>query len=117
MHTTRTPIILSMAFATLSLATVNTAFASSYIHPKNSETGYVVYPDHFRSDKTRAQVQAETAEFLKNGGTNVFRNSNYPLVDSSPSQQSSNKTRQQVLDELLNETPEQRKARREMYRG
>ncbi|WP_291586693.1 DUF4148 domain-containing protein [Comamonas sp. UBA7528] len=113
MHTTRTPILLSMACATLALTAMNNAFASSYIHPKNSEAGYVTYPDHFRSDRTRAQVQAETAEFLKNGGPHVFRNSNYPVVDTSPS----NKTRQQVLDELLNETPEQRKARREMYRG
>lgn len=117
MQTIRTPILLSMAFTALSLAAMNTAFASSYIHPKNSEAGYVVYPDHFQSDKTRAQVQAETAEFLQNRGTNVFRNSTYPLFGTSQSSQPSNKTRQQVLDELRNETPEQRKARREMYRG
>ena len=90
MQKTRTPILLSMTLAALSLATANTAFANSYIHSSNSEKGYVVYPEHFKSDKTRAQVQAEAAEFVKSGGTESFRSSNYPRLNTS---QASDKTR------------------------
>ncbi|QNP50180.1 DUF4148 domain-containing protein [Diaphorobacter aerolatus] len=114
MQKTRTSILLSMAFAALSLTTMNSAFANSYIHSTNTEKGYVVYPEHFKSDKTRAQVQAEAVEFVKNGGTETFRSQNYPVKDTS---HASNKTRKQVTDEFLNESPEQRKSRLEMYRG
>lgn len=114
MQKTRTPIILSIAFSALALATMNTAFASSYIHSNNSEKGYVVYPEHFKSDRTRVQVQAETAEFVKNGGTQSFRSRSYPPLDTSSV---SNKTRKEVIDEFANESAEQRKARMEMYRG
>ena len=114
MQKNRTPILLSMALAALSLTTMNTAFANSYIHSSNSEKGYVVYPEHFKSDKTRAQVQAEAIEFVKNGGTDSFRSSSYPPLDRS---QASNKSRKQVMDEFLNESPEQRRARLAMYRG
>ena len=114
MQKTRTPILLALSFAALSLTAANTAFASSYIHPSNSEKGYVAVPEHFKSDKTRAQVQAETIEFVKNGGTDSFRSSSYPPLDRS---QASNKSRKQVMDEFLNESPEQRRARLAMYRG
>ena len=114
MQKTRTPILLSMTLAALSLTAMNTAFANSYIHSSNSEKGYVAFPEHFKSGKTRAQVQTEAAEFVKNGGTESFRSSNYPRLDTS---QTSDKTRKQVIDEYMNESPQQRKARLDMYRG
>ena len=114
MQKTRTPILLALSFAALSLTAANTAFARSYIHPSNSEKGYVAVPEHFKSDKTRAQVQAEAAEFVKNGGPETFRSRNYPPLDTT---QASTKTRQQVIDEFMNESPAQRKARLEMLRG
>ena len=97
MQKTRTPILLALSFAALSLTAANTAFASSYIHPSNSEKGYVAVPEHFKSDKTRAQVQAEAAEFVKNGGPVCFRSRNYPPLDTT---QASTKTRQQVIDAI-----------------
>ena len=90
------------------------ASADTYMHPANNERGVQVYPEHFKSDKTRAQVQAEAAEFVKNGGPETFRSRNYPPLDTT---QASTKTRQQVIDEFMNESPAQRKARLEMLRG
>ena len=113
MRKTRNTLLASLAFAAMGLGAAGTTFASGYIHSTNSEKGYVVHPEHFKSDKTRAQVQAETAEFVKNGGTDSFRSSNYPPLES----QASTMTRKQVMDELKNESPAQRKARLEMIRG
>lgn len=114
MQKTRTPILLAISFAALSITATSSAFASGYIHPTNSETGYVTVPEHFKSDKTRAQVQAEAAEFVKQGGSANFNGNNYPAQDQT---QTSNKTRQQVIDEYMNESPAQRKARLEMLPG
>lgn len=51
MQKTRTPILLALSFAALSLTAANTAFASSYIHPSNSEKGYVAVPEHFKATR------------------------------------------------------------------
>lgn len=114
MQKTRTPLIAVLSAAALSVTLANTAMASSYIHSDNSEKGYKTFPEHFQSDKTRAQVQAEAVEFLKNGGADTWRNNNYSAQEIS---QSSTKTREQVQNEYLNESPEQRRARLELYRG
>ena len=114
MQKTRTSRLATMAIAAVCLTVANTAFASSYVHSSNSERGYVLYPEHFKSDRTRAQVQAEAAEFVKRGGTDSFRSQNYPALDAI---QQSNKTREQVVNEWMNESPEQRKARLEWMRG
>lgn len=114
MQKSRTSILLSMTLAALSMTAMNAASANGYIHSTNTEKGYVVYPEHFKSDKTREQVQAEAAELVKNGGADSFRGNKYPRANSA---EASSKTRQQVIDELVNESPAQRKAREAMYRG
>ncbi|MBF5005874.1 DUF4148 domain-containing protein [Diaphorobacter caeni] len=113
MRKTRHTLLAALTFAAMGFTAAGTASASSYIHSTHSEKGYVIHPEHFKSDKTRTQMQAETAEFVKNGGTDRFRSSIYPPLES----QDSTMTRKQVMDELKNESPAQRKARLEMMRG
>ncbi len=87
--------------------------SAAYEHPANNEQGIVVHPEHFKSDKTREQVRAE-AETAMQQGRLSYGESNYPL----PMQATvSNKTRQQVTDELRNESPAEREARRQLYSG
>ena len=59
-------------------------------------------------------MQAETAQALSKRGPKDFRGSNYPPM---PDTSGSTKTRQQVIDEYTSETPAQRKARLQMFRG
>jgi hypothetical protein len=33
--------------------------SAAYEHPANNEKGVIVHPEHFKSEKTRAQVKAE----------------------------------------------------------
>lgn len=80
---------------------------AEYWHPANNEAGVVVYPDHFKSEKTRAQVKAE-AEVATRQGRLSYGNSNYPMPVPKVGP---GKTRQQVINELMNEPPAERKAR------
>lgn len=114
MKNTRHPILSALMVTAFALSASSAALASSYIHSTPTEQGYVAVPEHFRSDKTRAQVQAEAADFVRNGGHNAFQGNNYPPL---PVAQSSGKTRQQVIDEYVNESPSQRQARLELTRG
>ncbi|GAB2461723.1 hypothetical protein GCM10027082_10850 [Comamonas humi] len=91
------------------------ASADTYMHPANNEKGVVVHPEAFKSDKTRAQVQAEAAAAARApGGASRFNGNAYP--PEAP-QADAGKTRQQVIDELASETPQQRKQRLELLRG
>lgn len=114
MQKNRTSFLGVLAIAAMSLLGGNVAFASSYIHSTNTEKGYVTYPDHFKSERSRADVQAEAAEFVKKGGSDAFRGGNYPARDVSPA---STKTRAEVINELRNMSPAERKAMSDLYRG
>lgn len=114
MRTIRTSKFVALALAATSFVAAGGALANGYVHPENSEKGYKVVPEHFKSDKSRAQVQAEAADFVKKGGMDSFKSNNYSPAESSGA---SSKTREQVQNEYLNETPEQRKDRMELYRG
>ena len=91
------------------LAIPGFASANTYWHPTNNEIGAKAYPEHFQSTKTREQVRAEAEQAVREGGDARFVGSNYPapVKNMGPG-----KTRQQVLDELMNETPAEREARR-----
>ncbi|MBW7835008.1 MAG: DUF4148 domain-containing protein, partial [Simplicispira suum] len=79
--------------------------------PANNEIGVIVHPEHFKSDKTRAQVKAE-AEAAMQQGRLSYGESNYLIrtPDAGPG-----KTREQVTNELLNESPAEREARLLLY--
>ena len=114
MRKNRTSLIVAMSVFAAALLTGNAAFASSYIHQTNTEKGYVTYPEHFKSERTRAEVQAEAAAFVKQGGSDAFRGGNFPPRDTSAA---SGKTREQVVNEFRSQTPQERKALEALYRG
>ena len=41
--------------------------SAAYEHPANNEQGVIVHPEHFKSEKTRAQVKAETEAAMRQG--------------------------------------------------
>ncbi|GAA0530883.1 MULTISPECIES: DUF4148 domain-containing protein [Burkholderiales] len=89
------------------------AQANSIWHPAPTEEGFTYHPDHFKSTKTRAQVLAEVEAARKDGSLALLqRGVPLPIKSTEP-----RKTRQQVLDEMRNETPEARRARLELFSG
>ncbi|MNV98413.1 hypothetical protein D3C71_1936650 [compost metagenome] len=111
---TRHPALAVLAMAAVFALSANTAQAAEYIHQTNTEKGYVTVPEHFKSNKTREQVQAEAAEYFKGGNADDMRRGIWP---PRTKEQTSGITRQQVMDEYRNQTPEERKARAELYRN
>ena len=101
-------MIAAAAVAALGLPGMASA---AYEHPANNEKGVIVHPEHFKSDKTRAQVKAE-AEAAMQQGRLSYGESNYPIrtPDAGPG-----KTREQVTNELLSESPAEREARLRLY--
>ena len=85
--------------------------SAAYEHPANNEKGVIVHPEHFKSDKTREQVIAETKAAMQQGRLS-YGESNYPIrtPDAGPG-----KTREQVINELLSESPAERDARLRLY--
>ena len=81
--------------------------SAAYEHPANNEKGVIVHPEHFKSEKTREQVIAETKAAMQQG-RHSYGQSNFPMrtPDASPG-----KTREQVINELRSESPEERDAR------
>lgn len=81
--------------------------SAAYEHPANNEQGVTVHPEHFVSQKTRDQVRTETADAMKNGRLS-YGESNFPNFAplAAPG-----KTRAEVINELLRESPAAREAR------
>ncbi|EPD41541.1 MULTISPECIES: DUF4148 domain-containing protein [Delftia] len=85
--------------------------SAEYWHPAYNEAGVIVHPQHFKSTKTRAQVRAEVRDAIR-AGTLRYGENSYPppIVSKGPG-----KTRQEVINELINEPPEERAARMRLY--
>ncbi|MBN9428743.1 MAG: DUF4148 domain-containing protein [Burkholderiales bacterium] len=108
----RTATITTLAVAA-TFALPSLAHADSMYHPANGEVGFTYHPEHFKSNKTRAEVVAEVEAARKDGTLRFYQlGLPIPVKNAGPG-----KTRQQVIDEMRSETPEQRKARMEMYTG
>ena len=86
--------------------------SAAYEHPANNEKGVIVHPEHLKSEKTRAQVKAE-AEAAMRQGLLSYGESNYPI--RTPDAAGPGKTREQVINELRSESPEERDARLRLY--
>ena len=87
--------------------------SAEYWHPANNEAGVIVHSEHFKSEKTREQVRAETEAAMRQGRLS-YGESNYPRgAEAAPS--ASSKTRQQVINEMRSETAAQREARQLLY--
>lgn len=89
------------------------ASASSVWHPGPGESGVTYHPDHVKATMTRAQVMAEV-EIARRDGTLALIQRGQPLPMTAGQAQ---KSRQQVIEELLNESPSERRARLASYLG
>ena len=105
-HATMPLVALAMTLPVL-------AQANSLYHPAQGEIGFTEHPDHVKSAKTRAQVITEI-EAARKDGTLALLQRNVPLPQKATGPA---KTRQQVVTEMLNEFPEQRRARKELQTG
>ncbi len=100
------PSLIAVVATVASLSLPGIASAA-YEHPTNNEAGVIVHPEHFKSEKTRAQVKAE-AEAATQQGRLSYGESSYPrpMPNAGPG-----KTREEVINELRNESPAERDAR------
>ncbi|EHR73122.1 DUF4148 domain-containing protein [Ideonella sp.] len=104
---------VAMPLITLALTLPVLAQANSLYHPASNERGYTEHPDHWKSTKTRAEVLAEV-DAARKDGTLVLIQRGAPLPQKSTGPA---KTRQQVIDEMLNEPADARRARLALQTG
>jgi Domain of unknown function (DUF4148) len=107
----RNATVLSLFAAAITLPGLS--FATSEWHPSNGEAGFTYHPDHVKSTKTRAEARAEL-EAARKDGTLALMQRGAPLP---PKATGPGKTREQVISELRNETPQERRARMHMHSG
>jgi len=104
-------IITVAAISTFSLPGLSQA--TSIYHAAGGEAGFTYHPDHATNGKARAEVLAELEAARKDGTLALIqRGAPLPIKNAGPA-----KTRQQVIDEMRNESPEQRRARMELTAG
>lgn len=105
-------IIGATAMAVMSLpATV----LAEYAHPVNSgERSYIVHSEHFKSDKTRAQVVAEVNAASADGTLAILRVGSLPVPVKSSAKPL---TRQEVVDAMRTESDSSKRARMELYQN
>lgn len=104
--------IASVAFiSTLVLSGLSQA--TSIYHAADGEAGYTYHPDHFKSTKSRADVLVELEAARKDGTLAMMqRGAPLPVKNAGPT-----KTRQQVIDEMRSESPEERRVRMQSTSG
>ncbi|APR05284.1 MULTISPECIES: DUF4148 domain-containing protein [Thauera] len=107
----RTATVLPILAVVLVVPSV--AQANSEWHFTGGEVGYTSFPDHVTSTKTRAEVLREL-EQAKADGSYFYLQRGVPVPsrDTGPG-----KTREQVLKELVNISPEERARMDELYVG
>ena len=87
--------------------------ANSIYHAAAGEPGFTFHPDHAKNAKSRAEVIAELDAARKDGSLALIqRAAPLPIKNAG-----SAKTRQQVIDEMRNESPEERRMRMELAIG
>lgn len=70
-------------------------------------------PEHVASTKTRAQVNDEVKAIIANGTLRYYQ-WNVPVPGKAPA---STQTRQQVINDMLKQSPDQRRAINALYNG
>ena len=112
MNKSRFISIPAMAIVAGLIAAPSLAQASSAWHQGN---GNVVNftPEHVASTKTRAQVNDELNTIIANGTLRYYQ-WNVPVPGKAPA---STQTRQQVINDMLKQSPEQRRSMNALYNG
>jgi hypothetical protein len=100
-----------LPFVAAALALPAAVQASAEWHPTLRGAGYTYHYDHFQSTTARAQVLAKVDAARKDGTLASMSAHNVPLPLASTGPV---KSRQQVVDEMRNESPQDRRARMEM---
>lgn len=95
----------------VALVAPTAAFANSELHLSSGEAGYTFHPDHVKSTKTRAEVLREL-EQAKADGSYYYLQRGLPVPSRNTGP---GKTRQEVINELLNMSPEERARMDELY--
>ena len=104
---------LAIIPAVVTISLPLTATADSMWHSTPGEVGWILVPEHFKSTKTRADVLAELQAAREDGTLAILqRGGALPTRSTAPS-----KTRQQVIAEMRAESPEEKRARLEIYGG
>ncbi len=108
---------MSKTFSTLAivaglLAAPFAVNAASAWHPGNGDV-VTFTPEHIGTTRQRAEVRAEVNSASESGALRRYQMGFPPPAKSSAIP----KTRAQVVDEMRNQTPEQRKAQRELFGG
>lgn len=104
-------LVTVAAISALALPTLSQA--TSIYHAAGGEAGFTYHPDHATNGKARTEVLAELETARKDGTLALIqRGAPLPIKNAGPA-----KTRQQVIDEMRNESPEQRRARMELTAG
>lgn len=89
------------------------AQANSEWHFTGGEVGYTYFPDHVTSTKTRAEVLSELEQAKADGSYYYLqRGLLVPSRSTGPG-----KTREEVINELVNMTPEERALMDDLYYG
>ncbi|WP_234265431.1 DUF4148 domain-containing protein [Hydrogenophaga sp. NFH-34] len=111
MRKTQCLSIPALGVVAVLLAAPSLAFATSAWHQGN---GNIVHftPEHVNAN-TREQVTRELETAISDGTIRFYR-LNLPPPSKTPPRP---KTRQQVVDELLNQSPEQLRAQKDFYMG
>jgi hypothetical protein len=108
---TRLFSLVAGAATTAAISLPAAAFAASpFPFPASGEASAVADPAPLSSDITRSQVEADAATALREGRI-AFGNYDVPPAPAVGQP----KTRQQVVNELLSETPSERLALQRLY--
>ena len=111
MSKTLTTTVFSLLAAVLVVPTA--AQANSLWHPAPGDQGFTFHPDHSTSTKTRAEVLRELEQAKADGSYFYLqRGLPVPMRFGGPG-----KTREEVIKELVNMTPQERAYMNELYRG
>ena len=111
MHLQKFAITAAAVMSALALPGLSQA--TTVYHASGGEVSFTYHPDHAKGGKSRAEVLAELEAARKDGTLAMSqRIAPIPVQFAGTA-----KTRQQVVDEMRSETPEQRQARREMSIG
>lgn len=97
--------LLSLSAIVVVLAAPGLASATALWHESNGEAGATFHPDHIKSTRTRAEVMQELEEARKDGSLwYLNRGLPVPVKNAGPG-----RTREEVRNEVLNLTVEERR--------